>query len=67
MYVCECRWVTEEEVNAAIDAGANTVQAVTAACCAGEDCGGCHDTIEAMIEERAGTAKRLPVARGRAA
>ncbi len=66
MYVCVCRWVTEQEVKAAIDAGANTVQAVTAACCAGDDCGGCHETIEEMIEERA-EAKRLQIARGRAA
>ncbi|HEY8040180.1 MAG TPA: (2Fe-2S)-binding protein [Polyangiaceae bacterium] len=66
MYVCVCRAVTEERVKAAIDAGAESVAAVTAACCAGDDCGACHQTIEDMIEERCGTlgsAKRLPVVR----
>ena len=59
MYVCICRAVKEETVQAAIDAGADTVEAVTAGCCAGDDCGSCHDVIEGMIEER----KRLPVVR----
>ncbi len=54
MYVCVCRAVTDEKVNAAIDAGADTVEAVTTACCAGDDCGACHQTIEDMIEERTG-------------
>jgi bacterioferritin-associated ferredoxin len=57
MYVCICRAVTEENVRAAIDAGAETVEAVTAACCAGDDCGACHEVIEGMIDDR----KRLPV------
>jgi bacterioferritin-associated ferredoxin len=66
MYVCICRAVTDKEVNAAIDAGAETVEAVTAACCAGGDCGACHGIIEEMIEERLETregVKRLPVVR----
>jgi bacterioferritin-associated ferredoxin len=51
MYVCVCRAVKEEQVRAAIEAGAETVSAVTAACCAGDDCGACHGVIEEMIEE----------------
>jgi len=63
MYVCVCRAVTEEKVKAAIDAGADSVEAVTAACCAGDDCGACHQVIEDMIEERTGKppVKRLTV------
>ena len=53
MYVCVCRAVTEDEVKSAIDAGADTVQAVTRACCAGDDCGACHDTIEELLRGRA--------------
>jgi bacterioferritin-associated ferredoxin len=56
MYVCICRAVTEHEVKSAIEAGAKTVQAVTQACCAGDDCGACHATIEDMIEGRWGAA-----------
>ena len=75
MYVCICRAVTDGEVREAIDAGARTVQAVTQACCAGDDCGACHEQIEQMIADRApGLAAsekrasvRLPVVRERAA
>ena len=56
MYVCVCRAVTEQEVKATIDQGATTVDAVTRSCCAGDDCGACHDFIEDMIEERWGSA-----------
>jgi bacterioferritin-associated ferredoxin len=65
MYVCICRAVTEHEVKAAIEDGARTVQAVTQSCCAGDDCGACHNFIEDMIDERWGAqadgAVHLPV------
>ena len=51
MFVCVCRAVTEQEVKAAVEAGADSVVAVTGACQAGDDCGACHQTIEDMIEE----------------
>jgi bacterioferritin-associated ferredoxin len=60
MYVCICRAVTEQEVKATIDQGAKTVEAVTRSCCAGDDCGACHDFIEDMIEERWGEARTQP-------
>jgi bacterioferritin-associated ferredoxin len=66
MYVCVCRAVKEETVRAAIEAGAKSVEAVTSACCAGDDCGACHATIEEMIEERHGSvtpSRKLPVVR----
>ena len=63
MYVCVCRAVTDNEVDAAIEAGAETVEAVTAACCAGSDCGACRSLIEDMIDD----ARRLPILPGCAA
>ena len=63
MYVCVCRAVSEKEVEAAIEGGADTVEAVMNVCCAGDDCGSCHGAIEDLIAD----AKRLPVLRGRAA
>jgi bacterioferritin-associated ferredoxin len=67
MYVCVCRAVTEETVRAAIDGGAHSVEAVTGACGAGDDCGACHQVIEQMIEARTGQAakpsRRLRVVR----
>ena len=68
MYICLCRAVTDAQVKEAIDAGAQTVEAVTKACCAGDDCGACHGTIADLIEERRELpAKGLPVLRERAA
>jgi bacterioferritin-associated ferredoxin len=66
MYVCVCRAVTTEEVKVAIEGGADTVAAVTAACCAGEDCGTCHSTIIEMIDDR-WNPRRLPLVPERAA
>jgi len=67
MYVCVCRAVTEETVKQAIDGGATTIEAVTERCCAGDDCGSCHETIADLIEARTGSrpapSRRLPVVR----
>lgn len=51
MVVCLCQGVSEKRVRAAIQAGARTRKQVTAACGAGDGCGGCHRTIKAMIVE----------------
>jgi len=51
MYVCVCMAVTEAEVDATIQAGAVTREAVTRACRAGGDCGACHQMIEDKIED----------------
>jgi len=64
MYVCVCRAVTDRDVCKAIDAGARSVQDVTRACRAGEDCGACRGHIEDMIAERSSeglVSLRLPV------
>jgi NAD(P)H-nitrite reductase large subunit len=44
--------VTYDEVNAAIDDGADTVEAVADATEACTGCGCCEDRIESMIAER---------------
>ncbi|HLK38493.1 MAG TPA: (2Fe-2S)-binding protein [Polyangiaceae bacterium] len=69
MYICICRAVTEEQVKQAIDDGAVSVEAVTRACCAGDDCGACHGVIEELIEERTvgPGPRKLPVLGERAA
>ncbi len=53
MFVCVCYAVTDKQVDAAIQAGATTREAVTDACKAGGDCGSCHDAICDRIEEHA--------------
>jgi bacterioferritin-associated ferredoxin len=58
MYACICSAVTKDEVTAAIDDGADTVEAVSMATDACTGCGTCWDRIEGMIGERA---RRCPV------
>jgi len=49
MIVCHCRVVSDRQVQAAIDHGAEHVEQVTAACGAGSDCGGCHQRLENLL------------------
>jgi bacterioferritin-associated ferredoxin len=51
MYVCVCLAVTDTEVQAAIESGCTTREAVTRTCRAGGDCGACHGMIATMIED----------------
>ena len=67
MWVCVCHAVTDREVNAAIDGGAATRDAVTTSCGAGGDCGACHHMIEQMIEARSEIIDPAGLVRHRAA
>jgi bacterioferritin-associated ferredoxin len=53
VYACICLAVTTNEVSAAIDDGADTVEAVsdTTGACTG--CGTCYERIETMLGSRA--------------
>jgi bacterioferritin-associated ferredoxin len=64
MYVCICNAVTVSEVRCVIEGGARTVEAVTAACRAGGDCGSCTRRIERMLQEAAPSklTRHLPIA-----
>ena len=59
MFVCFCEVVTRDEIATAIDAGADSVEAVGAATAAGTGCGGCHSSIETLLAERCGGCPRL--------
>ena len=50
MIVCHCEQVNDQTVDHAVAAGARDIEAVASASRAGSNCGGCHDTIEALIE-----------------
>jgi bacterioferritin-associated ferredoxin len=54
VFVCICRAVTLARLRATIDGGADTLDAVEAACGAGGDCGTCRDEIAGTIRERCG-------------
>ena len=60
MYACICTAVTVDEVTAAVDAGADTLEAVGARTSAGTTCHTCHDHLEDIIESRCGV---CPLAR----
>jgi bacterioferritin-associated ferredoxin len=55
VFACICRAVTSDEVSAAIDDGAATIQAVARAtgACTGSRCGHCRERIAGMLGERA--------------
>jgi bacterioferritin-associated ferredoxin len=48
--LCLCRAVSDHTVEAAIAAGADTLDQVERACGAGGDCGMCGDLLEALVE-----------------
>jgi bacterioferritin-associated ferredoxin len=52
MFACICQAVTCDEVHAALDDGAATVEEVAEATGAGTGCGTCQDRIADMIGER---------------
>ena len=51
MFACICRAVTDDEVRAAVDGGATTVQAVAGQTRAGTGCGSCRDWLRELIED----------------
>lgn len=49
MIVCSCKGITDQQVSAAIRAGARTLGDLGLACAAGTSCGGCRPLLEAML------------------
>jgi bacterioferritin-associated ferredoxin len=62
---CSCEAVRDSEVMAAIEAGAHTVEEITLACGAGDDCMTCVPTLIDLLElagySPAATGVRNPV------
>ena len=52
--ICHCWHVQLRRIEAAIDAGATTVQAIGAVTRAGTGCGTCRFDLEELLEARAG-------------
>lgn len=50
MYICLCRVVTRKVIEAAIQAGARTVEDVARQSGAGTECGKCRRNISKLIE-----------------
>ena len=50
MYICHCRAVTDASIRSAIDAGARTIDEVSAHCRAGTGCRGCWPALFALLE-----------------
>jgi bacterioferritin-associated ferredoxin len=49
VYVCLCRAVSNTTIEAAIRAGAQTVETISERCGAASECGKCRHTIEVML------------------
>jgi bacterioferritin-associated ferredoxin len=56
MYVCHCRAVSDRAVQAAVDAGARSIEDLQERCGAGAECGGCHPALAELL---GGDAHRL--------
>lgn len=50
--LCLCEGVSERKVQRAIDRGAASVAEIGAACRAGSGCGGCHASLQALLDAR---------------
>lgn len=57
--VCHCNRVSDTEVIAAIDAGADSVEEVGERCGAGTCCGCCQPTIEVLLLKHARRGERV--------
>ena len=53
MYVCYCAAVSDSAVEAAIDAGAHTIEELGDRCAAGTECGGCHPVLAELLANEA--------------
>ena len=58
MIVCVCHGVACNKIRSIIRDGADSVDAVGAACGAGTDCGSCREMIDELIEETAPRERR---------
>lgn len=50
MLVCHCRRVNDRAITATVDAGARSIKDVATGCGAGSRCGGCWETIRALLD-----------------
>ena len=53
MYVCICNAVTERQVKEAINAGADSAQALAECLGVSTCCGSCRPTVEAVLSDHA--------------
>ncbi len=60
MIVCQCKGTTDATVRKVVREGARTVAAVGAACSAGTECAGCHETIAKIISEETKACTETP-------
>jgi len=54
MIVCLCRGLREQAIRATIARGGDTRERLAAICGAGDDCGGCSPTLDALLAEARG-------------
>ncbi|MDX1659855.1 MAG: (2Fe-2S)-binding protein [Nitriliruptorales bacterium] len=52
MIVCHCKVLTDRDIHAAIDSGADEVCALASVCGAASECGGCLPTVRQLMERR---------------
>lgn len=66
MVVCHCELVNDRTIREISLGGVVTVQQVTERCGAGGRCGGCHESIERLLDAAAAARARVSVPVGTA-
>ena len=61
MIVCHCRRVSDRTIRAAVQAGADTEDAVSEVCGAGSRCGRCLPAVSELIDSERPTGRSLRV------
>jgi bacterioferritin-associated ferredoxin len=62
VFVCQCTAVTDHDVVEAVDDGATNVGDVGYFTGAGTGCGGCHESIQAILDRHRAEAPRVALA-----
>jgi bacterioferritin-associated ferredoxin len=54
VYACICHAVSETDVELAVAGGADSIEAIGEATCAGTGCGSCHVVLEGLLDRVCG-------------
>lgn len=54
MYACICRRVTVDQVERAVDSGADSIERIGDVTTAGTDCSTCHDHLDDILDRCSG-------------
>jgi len=51
LLVCQCKWLTYNDLRETIAAGAQSLEALQSQCGAGTECGGCREVLQEILAD----------------